>query len=140
MPCYDRNGRRIRRHNHSIMEKVNIAEKLKQIHDLWHPRIVGELNGQQIRLVKIRGDEFEFHRHEEEDEMFMVIKGTIVLEVEEQQIPLREGDFFIVPRGTLHRPVAMEEAHLLMFVTAKNVNTGNVTNRFTLDTGSLEKL
>ena len=120
--------------------KININEKLNQINDFWNPRIVGELNGQQIRLVKILGDEFALHKHENEDEMFMVIRGKIKLEFLDSSIDLEEGEFFIVPKGTAHRPIADEEAHLMMFVTAANVNTGNVENKFTLDTEALERI
>ena len=120
--------------------KVNIKEKLAQINDYWNPRVVGELNGQQVRLVKIIGDEFALHKHEEEDEMFMVIRGKIKLEFSDSEVDLNEGEFFIVPSGVEHRPVADEEAHLMMFVTALNVNTGNIENQFTLDTGMLERL
>ena len=116
------------------MNKVNINEKLKLITDYWNPRVAGELNGQQIRLVKIIGDEFDLHIHENEDEMFFVVKGSIQLEVEDNILDLNEGEFFIVPKGTLHRPIAKEEAHLMMFVKASNINTGNVKNKFTLDT------
>jgi mannose-6-phosphate isomerase-like protein (cupin superfamily) len=119
--------------------KVNIQEKLEQINDHWNPRIVGELNGQQIRLVKIIGDEFAPHQHEDEDEMFFVIKGGIKLEFENGEIDLKEGEFYIVPKGTVHRPLAEEEAHLMMFVTASNVNTGNIENEFTLDAKTLER-
>jgi mannose-6-phosphate isomerase-like protein (cupin superfamily) len=120
--------------------KVNIEEKLEQIHDYWNPRIVGELNGQQVRLVKILGDEFALHQHEHEDEMFMVIKGKIKLEFEDSSIDLNEREFFIVPKGTIHRPVASEEAHLMMFVTATNVNTGNIENKYTLNSNKLDRI
>jgi mannose-6-phosphate isomerase-like protein (cupin superfamily) len=120
--------------------KINIEEKLNQITDHWNPRIVGELNGQQIRLVKILGDEFALHKHENEDEMFMVIKGEIKLEFLDNKVDLKKGEFFIVPKGVEHRPIASEEAHLMMFVTASNVNTGNIENELTLDSKSLEKI
>jgi mannose-6-phosphate isomerase-like protein (cupin superfamily) len=120
--------------------KVNVVEKLELITDHWHPRIVGELNGQQIRLVKIIGDEFALHTHEDEDEMFFVVKGAITLEFADNKVDLTEGEFIIVPRGTLHRPVAREEAHLMMFVTAGNINTGNIENELTLDSHKLERI
>ncbi len=120
--------------------KVNIKKKLNQINDLWNPRIVGELNGQQIRLVKILGDDFALHKHENEDEMFMVIKGKIKLEFLNDSIDLNEGEFFIVPKGVVHRPIANEEAHLMMFVTVSNVNTGNIENKFTLNSNILERI
>jgi mannose-6-phosphate isomerase-like protein (cupin superfamily) len=120
--------------------KVNIKEKLALINDHWNPRIVGELNGQQIRLVKILGDEFAPHIHETEDEMFMVISGRIKLEFSDSLVDLDHGEFFIVPKGVKHRPIAEEEAHLLMFVTASNVNTGNIENDLTLEPNSLQRL
>lgn len=119
------------------MNKVNILEKLNQINDFWNPRIAGELNGQHIRLVKIKG-EFAFHKHDNEDEMFLVIKGTLKLDFKENLIEVSKGEFIIVPKGILHRPIADQEVHLMMFVTASNVNTGNIKNEFTLD--SLEKI
>ncbi|MHC4241659.1 MAG: cupin domain-containing protein [Planctomycetota bacterium] len=119
------------------MNKVNISEKLKQINDFWNPRIAGELNGQHIRLVKIKG-EFVFHKHDNEDEMFLVIKGTLKLDFKDELIEVSNGEFIIVPKGVLHRPIADQEVHLMMFVTASNINTGNIENEFTLE--SLEKI
>ena len=119
------------------MNKVNILEKLNQINDFWNPRIAGELNGQHIRLVKIKG-EFAFHKHDNEDEMFLVIKGTLKLDFKDKLIEVSNGEFIIVPKGVLHRPIADQEVHLMMFVTASNVNTGDIKNEFTLD--SLEKI
>lgn len=121
------------------MKKVNISEKLNQINDHWNPRIVGELNGQQIRLVKIIGD-FLFHKHENEDEMFFVIKGLLKLEFKDEIVDLSEGEFIIVPKGVLHRPVADQEVHLMMFVTESNINTGDMKNERTLDSQSLDKI
>jgi mannose-6-phosphate isomerase-like protein (cupin superfamily) len=119
------------------MNKVNILEKLNQINDFWNPRIVGELNGQHIRLVKIKG-EFPFHKHDNEDEMFLVIKGMIKLDFKDELMEVSQGEFIIVPKGVLHRPIADQEVHLMMFVTASNINTGNIKNEFTLE--SLEKI
>ncbi len=119
------------------MNKVNILEKLNQINDFWNPRIAGELNGQHIRLVKIKG-EFPFHKHDNEDEMFLVIKGTLKLDFKDKLIEVSKGEFIIVPKGVLHRPIADQEVHLMMFVTASNINTGNIKNEFTLE--SLEKI
>jgi mannose-6-phosphate isomerase-like protein (cupin superfamily) len=119
------------------MNKVNISEKLNQINDFWNPRIAGELNGQHIRLVKIKG-EFAFHKHDNEDEMFLVIKGTLKLDFKDKLIEISNGEFIIVPKGVLHRPIADQEVHLMMFVTASNINTGNIKNEFTLE--SLEKI
>ena len=107
------------------MSKVNIHEKLAQIEDHWNPRIVGEINGQQVRLVKLLGEDFEFHHHPD-DEMFFIVKGEIDLEFENSKVPLKQGDFYIIPKGTVHRPVARQEAEIMLFVAEENVNTGNV--------------
>ena len=123
----------------TTIQKVNISEKLSKIHDHWNPRVAGELNGQHIRLVKIIGD-FPYHRHDEEDEMFQVIKGTLKLDLKDKIIDVFAGEFIIVPRGTLHRPIADEEVHLMMFVTNENVNTGNLRNDRTLESNSLERI
>jgi len=121
------------------MNKVNISEKLNLINDYWNPRIAGELNGQQIRLVKIKG-EFAFHKHDKEDEMFLVIKGLLKLDFKNKLIDVFEGEFIIVPKGVLHRPIAEQEVHLMMFVTKSNINTGNLKNEFTLESKSLKRI
>jgi mannose-6-phosphate isomerase-like protein (cupin superfamily) len=113
------------------MEKVNIQEKLAHFHDHWSPKIVGELNGQLIKLVKFQG-EFVWHHHEDEDEMFLVVKGRFRMDLRERQIWLEEGEFLIVPRGVEHRPVALEEASVLLFEPASTLNTGNVLHELTL--------
>ena len=119
------------------MDKVNISEKLSQINDYWNPRIAGELNGQQIRLVKVKG-EFAFHKHDNEDEMFLVIKGSLKIEFRDNIVDLTEGEFLIVPKGVIHRPIAEQEVHLMTFVPETNINTGDMKNEFTLD--SLDKI
>lgn len=119
------------------MNKVNIAEKLAKINDYWNPRIAGELNGQQIRLVKIKG-EFVLHKHENEDEMFLVLKGELKMDLKDKVIDVYEGEFIIVPKGTLHRPVANKEVHLMTFVSASSINTGNIKNELTRD--SLDRI
>lgn len=123
-----------------MTKPINITEKLAQIQDQWNPRVVAELNGQHIRLVKIRGDSFEPHVHEDEDEMFFVVKGEIEIEFEDGRVPVKEGEFIVVPKGVIHRPVTKDEAQLMMFVTNRNVNTGNISNDFTLDTDTLGRL
>ncbi len=122
------------------MNKVNVESCLLEIEDYWNPRIAAELNGQQVRLVKILGTNFEFHRHLMEEEMFFVVKGSIELEFEKNSVRLNEGEFLVVPKGELHRPVAHQEAHLMMFVKETNINTGDVKNDFTLETKSLKKI
>ena len=105
-------------------EKFNLSEKLKGITDHWNPRIVGELNGQHVKLVKFRG-EFVWHKHEHEDELFLVIKGSFVMELRDKSVTMREGDSIIIPRGVEHRPVAEEEVEVLLFEPAGTLNTGN---------------
>jgi mannose-6-phosphate isomerase-like protein (cupin superfamily) len=115
----------------SAMEKVNIAEKLSQIDDHWSPKIVGELNGQHVKLVKFEG-EFVWHKHDHEDELFLVVKGRFRMEYRDRHIWLEEGEFLIVPRDVEHRPVADEEAHVLLFEPSTTLNTGNVVNERTI--------
>ncbi len=115
------------------MEKVNLAQKLQLFHEHWKPKIVGELNGQMVKLVKFQGP-FVWHHHEQEDEMFLVIKGRFRMEFRDRQVWLEEGEFLIVPRGIEHRPVAEEEAQVLLFEPGSVLNTGNVTNERTVQT------
>lgn len=112
------------------MEKVNILEKFAGFDDYWNPRIVGELNGQHVKLVKLSGA-FTWHSHENEDELFLVVQGGFRMELRDKTIELREGEFLIVPRGVEHRPVADGEAKILLFEPASTLNTGNVENAFT---------
>ncbi len=112
------------------MEKVNIAEKLAKFTDHWNPRIIGELNGQQVKAAKLKG-EFIFHHHDHEDELFLVIKGTLKMEFRDRTEIIKPGEFIIVPRGVEHKPVADEEVELLLFEPASTLNTGNVENERT---------
>ena len=112
------------------MEKVNLREKLATFSDHWNPRIVAELNGQQVKLVKFQGP-FTWHHNDNEDELFLVIKGRFRMELRDGDIWLDEGDFLVVPRGIEHRPVADEEVHVLLFEPASTLNTGNVENERT---------
>jgi mannose-6-phosphate isomerase-like protein (cupin superfamily) len=118
------------------MEKVNLADKLSRFSEHWSPRIVGELNGQQVKLAKLAG-EFVWHHHENEDELFLVLKGRLVIELRDQEIALEPGELFIVPRGVEHRPVAGEEVHVLLFEPASTRNTGNLVNERTVTPGSI---
>lgn len=106
------------------IDKVNIQEKLSLFSDYWNPRIAGELNGQQVKLAKFKGA-FVWHKHDNEDELFLVIKGSFLIELRDKSIQLNEGDFIIIPKGTEHRPVAEEEVHVLLFEPASTLNTGN---------------
>ena len=119
------------------MEKVNIREKLSQFSDHWHPRILGELNGQHVKAVKLKG-EFVWHHHDDEDELFLVISGLLKMEFRDRTVLVGEGEFIIVPRKTEHRPVAEDEVHMLLFEPASTLNTGNVQNEKTRT--NLEKI
>jgi mannose-6-phosphate isomerase-like protein (cupin superfamily) len=109
------------------VDKVNLAEKFSRFAEQWKPKVVGELNGQQVKLVKFQGP-FVWHHHDHEDELFLVVKGRFRMEYRDRQVWLDEGEFLIVPRGVEHRPVADEEAWVLLFEPASTPNTGNVRN------------
>ena len=110
----------------------NLAETLNQIQEYWDPHIVGELNGQHVKVAKVKG-EFVWHHHQNEDELFLVLKGVLQLELRDDMVTLKPGEFYIVPRGVEHRPFAKEEVHLLMFEPASTLNTGNVRNERTVN-------
>ena len=113
------------------VEKVKIAEKLSLFDERWSPKVVGELNGQHIKLVKLLG-EFVWHHHDEEDEMFLVIDGQFRMEFRDREVWIEEGEFIVVPRGVEHRPVAEEEASVMLFEPASTLNTGNVRDGMTV--------
>ena len=113
------------------MEKVNLREKFSLFSEHWKPKIVGELNGQQVKLVRFAGP-FVWHHHEGEDELFLVVKGRFRMEFRDHSVWLEEGEFLVVPRGIEHRPVADREAHVLLFEPASTLNTGNVRDDFTV--------
>ncbi len=113
------------------MEKVNLSEKLDLFDEYWSPKIVGELNGQHVKLVKLKG-EFVWHHHEAEDELFLVIKGRLVIKLREKDITLGQGEFVVVPRGVEHKPVAEAEAHVLLFEPKSTLNTGDVQSERTV--------
>jgi mannose-6-phosphate isomerase-like protein (cupin superfamily) len=106
------------------MSKVNIEQKLSLFSEHYQPKIVGELNGQYVKLVKFNGD-FVWHHHEAEDEMFLVVKGRFRMDFRDRQEWIEEGEFIIVPRGVEHKPFAEEEVHILLFEPASTLNTGN---------------
>ena len=108
---------------HVTADKVVLAEKLAMFSEHWSPRIVGELNGQHVKLVKFQG-EFVWHHHEREDELFLVISGSFDMHFRDRTVPLHAGEFLIVPRGVEHRPVAETEVSVLLFEPAGTVNTG----------------
>ena len=112
------------------MEKINLAEKFAQFSDYFNPRIAGELNGQQVKLVKFQG-EFVWHHHDHEDELFFVSKGCFEMHLRDKIITINQGEFLIVPRGVEHKPVAKEEVEIMLFEPASTLNTGNVENELT---------
>src|SRR5437870_10762386 len=112
------------------MNKVNIAEKFQHIHEYWKPYIAAELNGQAVKLDKLKG-EFVWHHHENEDEMFLVVKGEFRIEFRDKTVHLGEGEFIVVPRGVEHRLIAEEEGWILLFEPGTSVNTVNVHNEIT---------
>ena len=127
------------------MKSINLSEKFSLINDHWNPRIAGELNGQLVKLVKFQGP-FTWHHHDNEDELFLVVKGRFKMEFREpatetsgsteqqRDVWIEAGEFIIVPRGVEHRPVADEECEVLLFEPASTLNTGNVRDEFTVPT------
>ncbi len=114
------------------MEKVNLAQKFSLFNDYWQPKIVGDLNDSHIKIVKVKG-EFVWHHHDNEDELFLVIKGRLLMKLHDGDIWLEEGEFLVVPRGVEHCPFAPEEAHLLLLEPKGTLNTGNVQNERTVE-------
>ena len=119
------------------MEKINLDQKLSLFSDHWNPRIVGELNGQYVKLAKLMG-EFVWHRHEQEDELFYVVKGKLRMEFRDRIVEIEPGEMIVVPKGVEHKPVAVEEVHVMLFEPASTLNTGNIENERTRK--ELEKL
>jgi len=113
------------------VDKVNLREKLSLFDSHFDPKIVGELNGQHVKLVKFKG-EFVWHHHAQEDELFLVIDGRFDMQFRDRTVTLEPGEFIIVPHGVEHRPVAAEEVHVLLFEPASTLNTGNVTSQRTV--------
>ena len=119
------------------MDKINLQLKLDKFNDLWSPKIVGELNGQYVKVVKFQG-EYVWHSHEYEDELFMVIKGEMVLHLRDGIISLKPGEFIIVPRGIEHKPAASEICSVMLFEPATTRNTGDVDHEYTIEPEDLE--
>ncbi len=119
------------------MEKVNILDKFSLFNDYWNPRVVGQLNGQHIKLGKFQG-EFVWHKHANEDEMFYVVKGEFTMMLREKSILIRENEFLIVPRGVEHKPVANDEVWVMLFEPAETLNTGDINCELTRE--NLEQL
>ena len=114
------------------LHKVNLAEKFSLFQDYWRPKIVGELNDACIKLVKLKG-EFVWHLHESEDELFLVVKGCLVIRLRDGEIVLNEGEFAILPHGVEHCPVAEDEVQVVLLEPKTTLNTGNVRNERTVD-------
>jgi len=114
------------------MQKVNLTEKLNLIDEYWSPKLVGEINDQVVKLAKLKG-EFTWHKHDAEDEMFLVLHGRLLIKFRDQEFTLEGGEFLIVPRGVEHKPVAEEEVHIMLVEPATTINTGDVRNELTKD-------
>jgi len=114
------------------VEKVNLAQKFSLFDEYWSPKIVGELNGQVVKIAKLKG-EFLWHRHEAEDELFLVVEGRMIIKLPDRNVSLEAGEFFIVPRGVEHKPVAEEGTHVLLFEPESTLNTGNVQSERTVE-------
>jgi len=113
------------------VEKVNLLEKFARVNEYWSPKIVGELNDSYVKVVKLKG-EFIWHFHEREDELFLVVKGTLRMRFREREVQIREGEFLIVPKGVEHLPVADGEVHVVLLEPKSTLNTGNVKNERTV--------
>ncbi len=120
----------VERNKNQKMEKVSIEQKLSLFSEYWNPKIVGELNGQYVKLVKFKGG-FVWHKHDNEDEMFFVVKGSFKMEYRDKTVVLNENEFLIVPKGVEHRPVADEEVSVMLFEPATTLNTGDTEGEFT---------
>lgn len=116
-----------------VPEKVNLNQKLALFDERWAPKLVGRVNDQALKLAKLEGA-FVWHRHDDADELFLVVKGRLKMCFREREVWLEEGELIVVPRGTEHMPVADEEAHVLLIEPADLVNTGNVRDRRTRET------
>lgn len=112
------------------MKKINLKEKLSLFSDHWNPKIVGELNGQHVKLAKLKG-EFIWHKHENEDELFFVVQGILKMEFRDKTVVVNENEFIIVPKGVEHKPVAEDEVSIMLFEPAATLNTGNIKNELT---------
>lgn len=114
------------------MNKIVLSEKFNLVNDYWNPRVIGDLNGQQVKIAKFKG-EFVWHRHDNEDEMFLIVKGHMTMHLRDRIIELSEGEMLVIPRGVEHKPVAQMEVHAILIEPASTLNTGNVRNEKTID-------
>lgn len=115
-----------------MIKVINLADKFNLFQEPWHPKIVGELNDSYVKLAKLKG-EFVWHHHDNEDELFLVIKGTLVIKLRDQELTIHEGEFVIIPKGVEHLPVAEEEVQVLLLEPKSTLNTGDVQNEKTVD-------
>ena len=122
-----------------MADKVSLAAKLATFDETWVPKVVGELNGQYVKVVKCEG-EYVWHHHEQEDELFYVLQGRLRILLRDREVALEAGEFFIVPRGVEHKPVADEPAEVVLFEPATTRNTGQVDHAYTIEAGTLEKI
>lgn len=122
-----------------MLNKVNVAGKLASFDQLWSPKVIGELNGQYVKVVKLQG-EYVWHFHAQEDELFFVIDGEMEIHLRDGVVSLSQGEFCIVPRGVEHKPVARELCHILLFEPASTRNTGNIDHRLTIEPKDLERI
>lgn len=113
------------------MNVVNLATKLATVTEHWSPKIVGELNRQQVKIAKLKG-EFVMHKHDDEDELFYVIQGKLFIELIDRTLELDSGEFVVIPRGVEHKPYAPDEVSVMLFEPASTINTGNVRNAMTV--------
>lgn len=113
------------------LDKVNLSQKFRSFNDYWSPKIVGELNNSHVKLVKLKG-EFVWHHHKKEDELFLVTKGKLTIKLRGTDVNLKAGEFFVVPKGVEHKPVARREVHALLIEPKTTLNTGNLRNERTV--------
>jgi mannose-6-phosphate isomerase-like protein (cupin superfamily) len=121
------------------MEKVNLALKLAAVREPWVPKVVAELNGQHVRVAKLEG-EYVWHRHSNEDELFLVVRGRVEIHLRERVVALAPGELFVVPRGVEHKPVAAEPSEVLLFEPASTRNTGDVDHALSIEPEELERI
>jgi mannose-6-phosphate isomerase-like protein (cupin superfamily) len=122
-----------------MIEKVKLAEKLALFDEQWSPKVIGELNGQYVKVVKCQG-EYPWHFHEHEDELFLVVKGRLDIRFRDRVVELNAGELCVVPRGVEHSPAAVEEAHVVLFEPAATRNTGNVDHEYTIEADALARI
>ena len=115
-----------------MLDVINLADKFNLFQEPWHPKIVGELNDSYVKLAKLKG-EFVWHHHDNEDELFLVIKGTLVIKLRDQELTIHKGEFVVIPKGVEHLPVAEEEVYVLLLEPKSTLNTGNVQNERTVE-------